>query len=127
MVRLWALVLSLLVMAVVALNAAVPAGAQQWSTPDPGFRVEWEPGTTKKGAPVVRGYIRNDTGFNANQVKLLIEGLDSGGAVASTQVGYLAGMVPAFNRLYFEVPVKAAASSYRVRVASYEPVNRGGP
>jgi hypothetical protein len=36
-------------------------------------------------------------------------------------------LLPAFNRLYFEVPVKTPAASYRVRVASYESLTRGGP
>ena len=127
MVRRWRPILSLLVMALVALNAVAPAGAQQWAIPDPGFRVEFEPGTTKRGGNVLRGYVNNPTGFNAGSLKLLIEGLDAGGAVATTTVSYLPGLLPAFNRLYFEVPIKNPASSYRVRVASYEPLNRGGP
>ena len=118
-------VLALLLMIVVAPHA--PAHAQQWAIPDPGFKVEFEAGTTKRGANVVRGYIRNDLGFDAGSIKLLIEGLDAGGAVASTTVGYLPGLLPAFNRLYFEVPVKTPAASYRVRVASYESLNRVGP
>ena len=127
MVRLWGPALALLVMAVVALNAVAPAGAQQWAIPDPGFKVEFEPGTTKRGANVLRGYVTNPHGYNAGSVKLLIEGLDASGNVATTTVGFLPGLLPAFNRLYFEVPVKTPTPSYRVRVASYESLNRGGP
>ena len=122
MVRLWGSVLVLLVMALDA-----PARAQQWAIPDPGFKVEHEAGTTKRGANILRGYISNDHGFDAGSVKLLIEGVDPSGNVTSTTVGYLPGLLPAFNRLYFEVLVKSPAASYRVRVASYEPLNRGGP
>ena len=122
MVRFWG---SVLVLAVMLSDA--PAHAQQWAIPDPGFKVEHEAGTTRRGANVVRGYIRNNLGFDAGSVKLLIEGLDRTGAVTSTTVGYLPGLLPAFNRLYFEVPVKTPAASYRVRVASYESLNRVGP
>ena len=122
MVRLWGSVLFLAVML-----SDAPARAQQWAIPDPGFKVAHEAGITRRGANVVRGYIRNDLGFDAGSVKLLIEGLDATGTVTSTTVGYLPGLLPAFNRLYFEVPVKTAAASYRVRVASYESLNRVGP
>lgn len=122
MVRLWG---SVVVLLVIALSA--PARAQQWAILNPGFKAEHEAGTTKRGANVLRGYIRNDHGFDAGSVKLLIEGLDATGNVTSTTVGYLLGLLPAFNRLYFEVPVKSPAASYRVRVASYESLNRVGP
>ena len=122
MVRLWG---SVLVLLVIALDA--PARAQQWASPDSGFKIEHEAGTTRWGANVLRGYIRNDHGFDAGSLQLLIEGLDATGNVTSTTVGYLPGLLPAYNRLYFEVPVKSPAASYRVRLASYESVNRVGP
>lgn len=117
------------VLAVVAaaagLQAVTPASGQSWTTPNPGFRVEWEPTQTRRGL-VIRGYVHNDSGYTAANVRLLIESLDAGGQVAATTVGYLPGTAPPFNRLYFEVPVKAAAASYRVRVGSWEPIGRGG-
>lgn len=125
MLKLWGSIAVLLATSVVALDSMTPADAQQWATPDRGFRVDWEPVTTKRGL-VLRGYIRNDTGYNVSGFRLLIESLDASGAVATTTVGYPPGIAPAFDRLYFEVPLKESATNYRVRVAGWEPVGRGG-
>jgi hypothetical protein len=89
------------------------------------FRVEWESATTKRG-PVLRGYVWNDQGYAAGNVRLFIESLDASGAVAATTVGYVLGVIGPFDRLYFEVKLAAPATNYRVRVASWEPQGRGG-
>jgi len=125
MLRFWGSMAVLLVTSLVTLNVMTPADAQQWATPDRGFRVDWEPVNTKRGL-VLRGYIRNDTGYHAGGFRLLIESLDASGGVAATTVGYPPGVAPAFDRLYFEVPMKEPATNYRVRVAGWEPVGRGG-
>jgi hypothetical protein len=114
------------VLAILALDAVTPAVAQNWVMPDRGFRVDWESAVTKRGT-ALRGYVYNDHPYGVTQVRLLIDTLDASGQVAATKVGYLAGEAPAFNRLYFEVPVTGPASSYRVRVASWEAMGRGGP
>ena len=114
-----------LMVASLTLDPVTPAVAQNWAMPDQGFRVDWEPATTKRGA-ALRGYVYNDHGFGAINIRLLIESLDASGQVTATTVGYPPGLAPAFNRLYFEVPV-AAASRYRVRVAGWDAIGRGGP
>lgn len=114
-----------LVAAVTGLRAVTPAAAQSWTTPDRGFRIDWEAAHTRRGH-VIRGYVYNDSGYTAANIRLLIEALDAGGQVATTTVGYLPGTAPPFDRLYFEVPLKAPAASYRVRVGSWEPAARGG-
>ena len=106
-------------------QAVTPAAAQSWTTPDRGFRVEWEAAQARRG-PVIRGYVHNDSGYTAANVRLLIESLDAGGQVTATTIGYLPGTAPPFDRLYFEVPLKATAPTYRVRVGSWEPIGRGG-
>jgi hypothetical protein len=111
--------------ATAGLEAVTPAAAQSWAIPDRGFRVEWEPVETRRG-PGLRGYVHNASGYTAANVRLLIESVDAAGQVAATTVAYLPGTAPPFDRLYFEVPLKAAAASYRVRVGSWEPVGRGG-
>jgi hypothetical protein len=128
MVRFWGPVAALLVAAVLALHAVTPASAQQWAMPgaDRIFRVEWEPATTKRG-PVLRGYVWNDHGQAAGNIRLFIESLDPTGAVAATTVGYVLGVVGPSDRLYFEVKLAAPATNYRVRVGSWEPQGRGGP
>jgi hypothetical protein len=125
MLRFWGPIAALLIVTVVALDVLTPADAQQWTTPDRGFRVDWEPVTTKRGATVLRGYVRNDTGHHIGNLRLLIESLDASGAVATTTVWSPPGIAPAFDRLYFEVPLSAPATSYRVRVAAWDPVGRG--
>ena len=125
MVR-FVVVLGLMVVAATAgLKAVAPATAQSWTTTDRGFRLDWEPAQTKRGT-VIRGYLNNDSGYTAANVRLIIESIDAGGQVAATTIGYLPGTAPPFDRLYFEVPLKAAAASYRVRVGSWEPIGRGG-
>ncbi|MBI1734885.1 MAG: hypothetical protein HYR51_06905 [Candidatus Rokubacteria bacterium] len=111
--------------AVVALAAVTQATAQTWSTPDRGLRVEWESGSTKRG-PIVSGYVYNDLGYAIGNVRLLIESVDAGGQVVDTKVGYLQGTAPPFDRLYFEVRPGKPAASYRVRVAAWDPLGRGG-
>lgn len=128
MVRFWGLLAALLVAAVLALDAVAPASAQQWAMPggDRFFRVDWEPATTQRGT-VLRGYVFNDHGHAAGNVRLFIESLDPTGAVAATTVGYVPGVVGPSDRLYFEVKLSAPATNYRVRVATWEPQGRGGP
>ncbi len=75
---------------------------------------------------MIRGYVNNESGTGATNFRLVIESLDGAGQVAATTIGYLQGDALAFDRLYFEVPLKAPASSYRVRVGAWDAVGRGG-
>jgi hypothetical protein len=125
MIRLVVVLMLALATAAAGLEAVTPAAAQSWTTPDRGFRVEWEPVQGKRG-PVIRGYLHNDSGYTVANVRLIIESIDAGGQLANTTIGYLPGTAPPFDRLYFEVPLKAPAASYRVRVGSWEPIGRGG-
>ena len=123
--RWWAVMGFAVVLAILALDTVTPARAQNWALSDRGFRLDWEPAATKRGT-AIRGYVYNDLGYEATKIQLVIDSLDPGGQVVATMVGYLSGTAPAFNRLYFEVPVKAPASTYRVRIAAWEPASRGG-
>lgn len=115
----------LAVIAVVAVASVSPAIAQTWTTPDRGLRVEWESGSSKRG-PILSGYVYNDLGYTIGNVRLLIESVDASGQVVDTKVGYLQGTAPPFDRLFFEVRPGAPAPTYRVRVASWDPLGRGG-
>lgn len=101
--------------------------AQSWiiEGADRYFRVEWQAGQGRRG-PVLAGYVYNTYGQTADRVRLLIEGLDSGGRVTSTTTAYVLGTIPALDRGYFEAPAPPGAASYRVRVASYDLIGRGG-
>ena len=82
------------------------------------FTVTWEP-DSYQGRPTVSGYVANDWGVAAANVRLLIESLDASGAVADTRIGYVAGFVLPGTRVFFEVFVPAAAA-YRVAVLSWD-------
>ena len=88
------------------------------------FRVESELTQGRRG-PVMTGYVYNKYGNAAGNVRLIVEGLDAGGQVASSTIAQLFGEVPPFNRAYFEIPAPRGGTTYRVRVLSFDPVARG--
>jgi hypothetical protein len=88
-------------------------GAEQY------FTLDWEAGQYR-GRPIVSGYLRNNYGLSAGNVRLLVESLDVAGQVASTTIGYVSGLVPSGGRVYFEVPLPAPAPAYRVNVLSWD-------
>jgi len=90
------------------------------------FKVEWEAGE-RKGRPVVQGYIKNDWGMTAANVRLLVDGLDPSGQVVSQTVGWLGTQLTPGMRAYFEVPVNEPAPAYRVSVFAFDFVQHGGP
>lgn len=119
--------ISALVLVVAALAAAasvgVPAPALAVTAPsgfDSRIRLDWEPGTGRGGRPVIQGYVLNDYGRSAANVRLLVETLDSSGAVVARSPGFVHGLVQFNDRAYFEVPLKATGASYRVTVTAAE-------
>jgi hypothetical protein len=122
-IRITALVLPL------AMGLAVSAGWAQGfgsATPERYFRVEAEGGQGRGGRPVVRGYIYNDNFQAAGRVQVAVESLDAAGQVINRSILPLDGIVPAFNRLYFDIPVPTAGATYRVSVYYYEWLRGGG-
>jgi len=96
------------------------------SEPDRFFRVEAEGGQSRRGHPVVRGYVYNNNGQAAGRVQLAVESLDAAGQVINRSILPLDGIVPAFNRLYYDIRVPTAGASYRVSVYYYEWFKGGG-
>ncbi|HMH50608.1 MAG TPA: FxLYD domain-containing protein [Candidatus Acidoferrum sp.] len=86
------------------------------------FKVEWQ-ADERGGKPMVSGYVANQWGLGARNVRLRVEALDAAGSVAATYIGYVNGYVTPGARVYFEVPVPAKAPSYRVTVLSFDPIN----
>ena len=64
--------------------------------------------------------------FFATDVHLLVETLDASGAVITKTIGFVQGVVQFNDRVYFEVPLKAAGASYRVTVTSFDWKGGGG-
>ena len=87
---------------------------------DPRLRLEWEVREGRDGRPVITGYIHNDYGRPAINVRLLSVAVDASGEVVDTAVVYVSGGVPAFNRSYFDVALRKAGADYRVTVTSFD-------
>jgi hypothetical protein len=87
---------------------------------DPRLRLEWESGENRAGRPVITGYLYNDYGRAAINVRLLAETLDGAGQIVARTIAFVPGNVPGSNRSYFSVPLKTAGANYRVTVTSFE-------
>ena len=117
--------ISAVVLAMAAILAVGPgqgpaAAAITPSGIDARIRLDWEAGTTRRGQPVIEGYVLNDYGRPAANVRLLVETLDGSGAVVAHTVGFVHGLVHHNDRTYFEVPLKASGASYRVTVTALD-------
>ena len=84
------------------------------------FRVEIQAGQSKKGSPIVWGYLYNDGAGGVGNPRLLVETLDAQGQVIGQAQGEALGSVLSRGRLYFEVPIQTTGASYRVRVLSWD-------
>ena len=113
----------------VALQGLVPGTgfAQNWvmQGTDRYVRVESTAANGPRGL-VVSGYVYNIYGTTADRVRLLVESVDASGKVTATSIVPLLGSLGPGDRVYFEAPAPQPAASYRVRVASFDPIGRGG-
>lgn len=89
------------------------------------FRLEWQAADTG-GQPTVWGRVRNEYGFTARKVRLLIDSLDPAGAVTAQTIAYVPFDVTPGTGGYFEARVPARAASYRITVFQWEWVQAGG-
>lgn len=107
----------------VLLALVAATGAEAVMTPsgiDPRLRLDWDAGKSMKGRPEIRGYVYNDYGRAANNVRLLVETLDASGQVVDRAYGYVIGVVPAFSRAAFDVRLRTEGASYRIVVTSFD-------
>jgi|SRR5215470_15744827 len=85
------------------------------------FNVSWEPTPERDGMHVrLRGYLGNTYGEPVGRVQLLAQALDASGGVVDQKIAWVPFAVPAFDRVYYEIPNLLAASQYRVTVWAYE-------
>jgi hypothetical protein len=89
------------------------------------FTVQWQAADTN-GRSDVHGTIRNEFGFGARKVRLLIDSLDATGAVTAQTIAYVPFALPPGTASYFEARVPARAAAYRVTVFQWEWVQSGG-
>jgi hypothetical protein len=83
------------------------------------FTLTWET-SQDRGQPIVGGYIKNDGGFAARRVQLLVEAVDTSGRVTGQRVSWLGSALTPGMRAYFEAPAPAPAATYRVSVFAYD-------
>ena len=89
--------------------------AERW------FRLTWEAVPEKDGARVrLSGYLENLYGEAAGRVQLLARAIDSSGNVVDQRIAWVPGAVPAFDRVYYDIPNMLPADQYRVTVWAYE-------
>jgi hypothetical protein len=88
------------------------------------FTLTWGPGEYR-GQPVVEGYVTNVSPYEMWQIRLLVESLDSAGQVTNQKIAWVPGDLGGGGRLFFQVPA-VPAPAYRVRVYSYDRMERDG-
>jgi hypothetical protein len=89
------------------------------------FTVEWQTADTN-GHPTVYGRIRNEYGFSARKIRLLVNSLDATGAVTAQTIAYVPFEVTPGTTANFEAHVPARAASYRVSVFQWDWSQSGG-
>jgi hypothetical protein len=100
-----------------------PAMAVSFS--DGRFQVTWEIAQTKKGSPLIAGYIKNTRGNGAANIRVRVDTLDAQGQVIATATGLAPGYVGGFGSTSFEVPLEKTGIGYRVSIIGWDPAGNG--
>jgi hypothetical protein len=112
----WLIVGLSVLMAVLA--PPVPAQEGQVYGADQFFQLIWEP-VEDGGRFSVGGYVINNYGLEAINVRLMVESLDVHGRVVARTIGYVNYPIPPSARGFFEMfPPKS--SNFRVYVLSWD-------
>ena len=112
-----------MVAATAGASAAAELQPQMWGW-ERVFNVSWQP-AQHRGQPVVEGYVTNVSPYETAQIRILVESLDGAGQVTAQRVAWVPGDLGGGGRLFFQVPA-VPASAYRVRIFSYDRVERDG-
>lgn len=117
----------LLALGLGACAAQVQVGPQDTAATfsDGRFQVTWETAQTKKGLPLLAGYVQNTRGYGATNIRLQVDTLDAEGKVVATATALAPGYVGGFSRTYFEVPLEKTGIGYRVSVLGWDPAGNG--
>ena len=89
------------------------------------FTLEWQSADTG-GRPVVWGRVRNEYGFPARKVRVLVDSLDATGAITAQTIAYVPFDLTPGTGAYFEARVPTRAASYRVLMYQWEWIQAGG-
>jgi hypothetical protein len=88
------------------------------------FNVDWQ-SVQHRGQPVVEGHVTNISPYETTQIRVLVESLDGAGQVTAQRIAWVPGDLAGGGRLFFQVPT-APAPAYRVRIFSYDRIERDG-
>ena len=84
------------------------------------FRVEWSAAGAGADQSRIVGYVYNEYGEDAVNVRLRISQLDEAGRPVASLVQPVGDVVRAGGRAFFDVRVPGSAPAYRVQVASFD-------
>jgi hypothetical protein len=117
----------LLVLALGACAAQVPVRQQDMAVTftEGRFQLTWETAQTKKGSPLIAGYVQNTRGGGVANIRLQVDTLDAQGRVIATATGLAPGYVGGFSRTSFEVPVQKTGIGYRVSIIGWDSAGNG--
>lgn len=124
--RSWALMMALVMPILVPATLLPLMGQASTLEPlSPGwdwiFKIQWD-ATTRRGKPVLEGYLTNDSPYTLTAIKLLAESLDAQGGIVSQRVDWVPGTLTPFSRTYFSVSAPQPSTSYRIRVFAFDRV-----
>jgi hypothetical protein len=102
--------------------ATTPSATVTTLTPDAErwFKINWDVRPERGDSRRLSGYLENTYGEAAARVQLLGQALDNSGVVVGQRLQWVAGTIPGFGRVYYEIPGMPAANHYRVTVWSYD-------
>ena len=89
---------------------------------DPFFRVDYTTEPDGHGTTRITGYVYNDHGKAAAQIRLRITELDASGVTLASYVEPVVETVPALGRAFFDIKVPDEGIVYRVTVESWDTV-----
>jgi hypothetical protein len=110
-----------------ACAAQVQVGQQDMAvaSSDGRFQVTWEIAQTRKGSPLIAGYIKNTRGNGAANIRVRVDTLDAQGQVIATATGLVPGYVGGFGSTFFEVPLEKTGIEYRVSIIGWDSAGNG--
>ena len=83
--------------------------------------LNWNATQDTAGRPLIVGHVVTYGGKSGYCVpRLLVETLDPQGRVTAERMGFIPGYVGAYDRVYFEEPIRAPGPGYRVSIASWD-------
>ena len=89
------------------------------------FQVTWETTQTKKGSPLITGYVQDTRGNGVANIRVQVDTLDAQGQVIAIATGLARGYVGGFSRTSFEVPLEKTGIGYRVSIISWDAAGNG--